>query len=1074
MSKQIVAVAVLCCLALFASAQKYHPDYQDGALWLKLKPAEELLTRKKEKLTVDDIRVLKPLKEKYKLKNVEKPFQKIRKTSPLQNTYLLTFDEINEADKLVKELEKSGVLEYAEKVPLNRTSVIPDDYIASTQRHLEKINAQGAWNLHTAAGNTVIAIVDDAVLTTHPDLAPNIWQNSGEIPGNGIDDDHNNYTDDVNGWDFARQDNNPNPDSLTFGHGTHVAGIASAATNNGTGIASIGFGAKLMCIKAASQSNIIAYGYSGIIYAADNGADVINLSWGNRNPSITGQNIINYALDKGCIIVAAAGNDNKQDLFYPASYPGVISVAATDNNDMKASFSNYGSAVTVSAPGVSIYSTTVDGSFGYKSGTSMASPLVAGLVALMHSYNPSMPNADLVNCLKSTASNINSLNPSYAGKLGVGRIDAATAMQCVQASLSFLPTADFVTIQTKIRAGSTITFTDSSAYATSLSWSFPGGSPSSSTARNPSVTYTTPGTYNVGLTVTNLNGSDIELKTGYIVVDNEATCFAMNLPEYDSFEGYVREMAEGDFVNGVNSKGIKQKAVYVDGSAVDATHMTRTWVWFSHASSTDPGKMITANVYDGTSGIPGTLLGSAALNIGTVMQDVEINDFSEFWFPNSIALPPSKKYFVSIDFSNLCFNCPTLDTLNIFSNINDVTTEATIWEQWPDNSWHQYTTAGSWSYNDSLYIMPIVTNYPSEAKIISSGTDICSGNAVSFNASGSTYENLLRWSFRDPNNNVEYVRDNPTPRALFSTPGNYEVGLWVNGGGCYEYSYTTVAITVNENVTPAVSLSSSTTAPGMPVTFTASATNGGLSPDYTFRRNGAIVQTGKSATWDISALEGNDHVSCTLTSDYACVTSSTANSNTITIDAVSMTTLPVELLYFKGSSASGTNLLQWATASEINTDKFVVERSTDGARFAEIGMIKAKGESNTTITYQFQDTRSASAYYRLRILDKDGSFKFSKVIYLGGNREASLTLWPNPATVGQEVQLVCSGRNTKQEIVQVIDAFGKVILKKTIAVKGGKLETGIPAQYLVPGLYIVTITDETTGNVRQQKLMIIK
>src|SRR5688500_9849558 len=123
MRKLVFAIVALCCCTLYVTAQKHHPDYLDGAIWLKLKPSEEILTEKKEKLTVDDIRILKPHKEKFKLKNVEKPLKKIRKSSPLQNTYLLTFDQIHEADKLIKELEKSGVLEYAEKVPLYTTFI---------------------------------------------------------------------------------------------------------------------------------------------------------------------------------------------------------------------------------------------------------------------------------------------------------------------------------------------------------------------------------------------------------------------------------------------------------------------------------------------------------------------------------------------------------------------------------------------------------------------------------------------------------------------------------------------------------------------------------------------------------------------------------------------------------------------------------------------------------------------------------------------------------------------------------------------------------------------------------------
>ena len=158
-----------------------------------------------------------------------------------------------------------------------------------------------------------------------------------------------------------------------------------------------------LLVGQITQANYITHGYQGIIYAADNGADIINCSWGGTSSSVTGQNIINYAVQSGAIVVAAAGNDNTEVKFYPASYEGVVSVAATRDNDLKASFSNYGTSITVSAPGSNIYSTLPGGDYGYLSGTSMASPLVAGLLGLMRSFHPGMPASELINCLKSTS-----------------------------------------------------------------------------------------------------------------------------------------------------------------------------------------------------------------------------------------------------------------------------------------------------------------------------------------------------------------------------------------------------------------------------------------------------------------------------------------------------------------------------------------------------------------------------------------------------------------------------------------------------------------------------------------------
>ncbi|MEZ4889602.1 MAG: S8 family serine peptidase [Crocinitomicaceae bacterium] len=161
---------------------------------------------------------------------------------------------------------------------------------------MTKINAQGAWNYFSTGSTVVVAIVDDAVKRDHPDLAANLWVNPGEIAGNGIDDDGNGYIDDINGYDVGSGDNNPNPTTSSYQHGTHVAGIVSAATNNGIGVSSIGFSCKLMCVKSTNSPSVVSHGCQGITYAAANGADVINMSWGGPGGGTTGQNVINYAI----------------------------------------------------------------------------------------------------------------------------------------------------------------------------------------------------------------------------------------------------------------------------------------------------------------------------------------------------------------------------------------------------------------------------------------------------------------------------------------------------------------------------------------------------------------------------------------------------------------------------------------------------------------------------------------------------------------------------------------------------------------------------------------------------------
>ncbi|MBK8471397.1 MAG: S8 family serine peptidase [Sphingobacteriales bacterium] len=273
-------------------------------------------------------------------------------------------------------------------------------------------------------------------------MAGALWVNANDTPGNGIDDDGDGYIDNINGWDCADNDNNTNPpataSATSFGHGTHCAGIAGATTNNAIGVASIGNGIKIMPIKCTSNSSadpsIITHGWTGVQCAIASGADIISLSWGSTVYSSTYQNLVNYAESQGVVMVAAAGNAGNTSPFYPAGYDICIGVAATTSSDTKASYSNYGSWVDVSAPGSSIYGvvpSVSNNTYANKSGTSMATPLTAGLLGLMLSNDASLTPSQLRSCLFSSAVNINTQNASYSGMLGAGRINAASAVGCV-------------------------------------------------------------------------------------------------------------------------------------------------------------------------------------------------------------------------------------------------------------------------------------------------------------------------------------------------------------------------------------------------------------------------------------------------------------------------------------------------------------------------------------------------------------------------------------------------------------------------------------------------------------------
>ncbi len=302
------------------------------------------------------------------------------------------------------------------------------------------INAAAAWGITTGDTSVVIGIVDTGVDWPHPDLAANIFRNWGEIPDNGIDDDHNGYIDDYHGWDFgglgnngiATPDNNPIEDRPD--HGTHVAGIASAVTNNGVGIASIGYKCKILPVKVSEDDirlglePLISFGFEGIVYAADMHAKVINCSWGGSGYSILGQETIDYAISKGAVVVCAAGNSGSTELFYPADFNGVLSVGSTDFNDQLSGFSNYGHLLGVCAPGSGIYSTWQPNTYLTLEGTSMASPLASGVCALVASKFPLYTSEQIREQVRVNCDDISTQNPGLTNLLGGGRINAFKAV----------------------------------------------------------------------------------------------------------------------------------------------------------------------------------------------------------------------------------------------------------------------------------------------------------------------------------------------------------------------------------------------------------------------------------------------------------------------------------------------------------------------------------------------------------------------------------------------------------------------------------------------------------------------
>ncbi len=292
------------------------------------------------------------------------------------------------------------------------------------------IDAARAWDLTTGSSSTIVAVIDTGVDYNHPDLAANIWTNAGEIPGDNIDNDGNGFVDDVHGYDFINNDGNPQDDQ---GHGTHVAGTIGAVANNGLGVAGINWNVQIMPLKflGADGSGSISDAIRALDYAVQMGAHISNNSYGDAEFSQAFADAIADAGDEGHVFVAAAGNNagnNDASPFYPASFDAtnIISVAATDHNDQLASFSNYGATkVDIAAPGVNILSTSPGNSYQTLSGTSMASPHVAGVVSLVHGLHPEWSVQQIIDEVLNSADFLTNLEPvTVTG----GRLNAAGAV----------------------------------------------------------------------------------------------------------------------------------------------------------------------------------------------------------------------------------------------------------------------------------------------------------------------------------------------------------------------------------------------------------------------------------------------------------------------------------------------------------------------------------------------------------------------------------------------------------------------------------------------------------------------
>ncbi|MCQ2375901.1 MAG: S8 family peptidase [Salinivirgaceae bacterium] len=407
----------LMLICLTVSAQK--PRYATGIVVVKMKESTSKSNSSVEQIA---LQYGTPI-------CINQMFDSPSKSSSnsLNRIFKIQFNATDNVEKIASLFAENNQVEYATPYWLPELFATIDDPGAKSQYYLNTMQVIDAWDITQGDTNMVIGIVDTGIDFYHADLVDNIKYNYND-PLNGIDDDLDGFVDNFRGWDTGCNDNNPQ--NSREGHGTFVSGIASATANNGIGIAGVGNKCKFLPIKASNENGDLSGCWEGIVYAADHGCKVINCSWGSTVKNPLCDDVVNYARNSGCLIVAACGNSRICEAYYPAACQGVISVAAVNSADIKWQGSTYHHTVDVSAPGDGVYTTKINNSYQLTYGTSFAAPCVAGAAALAWTTHAHYTADQIAELLRVTADRIDTLpsNSEYIDMLGSGRINVFKAV----------------------------------------------------------------------------------------------------------------------------------------------------------------------------------------------------------------------------------------------------------------------------------------------------------------------------------------------------------------------------------------------------------------------------------------------------------------------------------------------------------------------------------------------------------------------------------------------------------------------------------------------------------------------
>ncbi len=377
-------------------------------------------------------------------------FKKIVDERAVEPTLKAWFLADGFTEKELKELQAGGIVEVFDPVGSFRVQNSSSDPLVSEQWYLDKIEAYRAWSINRGSSDVIIAVIDTGVDYEHDDLQGGLWINAAEdINGNGrldkddlngIDEDGNGYADDLIGYDFTDAPRfadsgdylmpDPDPmDEFQNGHGTQASGIISAQSGNGIGISGIAPGCRVMCLRAGTASGYLEEDdvARAVLYAVDNGAQIINMSFGDKVVSRFLRDVIDYAWRQNVLVVASAGNSASNETHYPSGLSQTVSVGASTPDDQLAGFSNFGSTIDLIAPGVEMVSTAIGNGYNSVNGTSFSAPVVSAVAGLLLSQNPQLSPEQLRNLLKTSSEDL--FSPGWDERSGAGRLNAFNALK---------------------------------------------------------------------------------------------------------------------------------------------------------------------------------------------------------------------------------------------------------------------------------------------------------------------------------------------------------------------------------------------------------------------------------------------------------------------------------------------------------------------------------------------------------------------------------------------------------------------------------------------------------------------